>query len=76
MVTKSASTGPNPDYVYEMWTAPTDSELNVAFASLLFTRPVSKYDTQMSTPTYVDNVTKFYASFVSFRNLPPQKIGK
>lgn len=75
-VTKSPSTGPDPTYVYEMWTSANDSELNVAFASLLFTRPVSKYDTQMSQPQYIDNITKFYASFVSYRNLPPKSIGK
>jgi hypothetical protein len=76
MVTKSPSTGPNPDYVYELWTAPTDTDLTMAFASLLITRPGSKYDAQMSTPLYVDNITKFYSSFVSYRNLPPKKIGK
>ncbi len=76
MVTKSPSTGPDPTYVYQMWTAPNDTDIITAFDSLLLTRPVSKYDTQMSTPQYVDNITKFYASFISYKNLPPQKIGK
>lgn len=75
-VTKSASTGPDPSYVYELWTAPNDAELNTAFASLLITRPNPKYDAKMSVPTYVDNITKFQASFVSYKNLPPKGIGK
>lgn len=75
-VTKYASTGPDSSYIYEIWMAYNVSDLNTAFASLRITRPTPKHDVFMSEPTYVDNIKKLHAVFVSYKNLPPKKIGK